>query len=159
QPTIQGKLTEALLAFAVERRYSKSQILEMYLNSVSFGNSAVGTAAASSLYFHRKTADLDLAQASMLAGLVRGPTLYSPFQRWDVAKARQQEVLTAMVEAGDVTQAQADQALKEDLRPPSHMFRPATVNLAPGFVSYVTGQLTKMYGDRKSTRLNSSHEW
>jgi len=148
QPTIQRKLTEALLAFAVERRYSKSQILEMYLNSVSFGNSAVGTAAASSLYFHRKTADLDLAQASMLAGLVRGPTLYSPFQRWDVAKARQQEVLTAMVEAGNVTQAQADQALKEDLRPPSHMFRPATVNLAPGFVSYVTAQLKKMYGDK-----------
>src|SRR6266540_2713797 len=81
-PTLQRKVTEAMLAFAVERRYSKSEILEMYLNSVSFGNSAVGTAAASQIYFHKKTRDLDLAQASMLAGLVRGPTLYSPFLNW-----------------------------------------------------------------------------
>ncbi|HYS98394.1 MAG TPA: biosynthetic peptidoglycan transglycosylase, partial [Candidatus Dormibacteraeota bacterium] len=69
EPTIQRKMSEALLAFSVERRYSKSEILEMYLNSVSFGNSAVGTAAASQIYFHKKTSDLDLAQASMLAGL------------------------------------------------------------------------------------------
>src|SRR6266566_7167429 len=61
EPTIQRKMSEALLAFSVERRYSKTEILEMYLNSVSFGNSAVGTAAASQIYFHKKTSDLDLA--------------------------------------------------------------------------------------------------
>jgi len=94
-PTIQRKMTEALLAFSVERRFSKSQILEMYLNSVSFGNSAVGTAAASQIYFHKNTGDLDLAQAAMLAGIVRGPTLYSPFGDWQAAKARQHAVLAA----------------------------------------------------------------
>src|SRR5437660_1402469 len=78
-PTIQRKATEALLSFAVEHRYSKSQILEMYLNSVSFGNSAVGAEAASQIYFKKKTSELDLAQASMLAGLIRGPSLYNPF--------------------------------------------------------------------------------
>ena len=147
QPTLQRKLTEALLAFAVERRYSKSQILEMYLNSVAFGNSAVGTAAASQIFFHKKTTDLDLAQASMLAGLVRGPTLYNPFTNWKAAKARQQEVLSAMVDAGKVSQSQADTAKKEDLSPPSHMFRPVNTIVAPGFVSYVTGQLKQKFGN------------
>src|SRR5712691_2720780 len=146
QPTIQRKLTEALLSFAVERRYSKSQILEMYLNSVSFGNSAVGSAAASQIYFHKKTSDLDLAQAAMLAGLVRGPTLYSPFANWQAARTRQHEVLAAMVDDGKISQAGADKAFKEDLSPPSHMFQPENRVLAPGFVSYVTGDLKQRYG-------------
>ena len=147
QPTIQRKVTEALYAIAVERRYSKDGILEMYLNSVSFGNSAVGTAAASQIFFHKKTADLDLAQAAMLAGLVRGPTLYSPFGNWNAAKARQHEVLQAMVDAGKVTQAQADTAYKENISPPAHMFKPAETVVAPGFVSYVTDELKKQYGN------------
>ena len=148
QPTIQRKLTEALMSFAVERRYSKSQILEMYLNSVSFGNSAVGTAAASSIYFHKKTSDLDLAQAAMLAGIVRGPTVYSPFTSWQAAKARQHEVLAAMVDSGKISQADADKAFKEDISPPSHMFKPVNKMVAPGFVSYVTGQLKKSFGSQ-----------
>jgi len=145
-PTLQRKVTEAMLAFTVEKRFSKSQILEMYLNSVSFGNSAVGTAAASQIYFHKQTSQLDLAQASMLAGLIRGPTLYSPFASWDAARARQQEVLAAMVETGNVSQAQANAAYKEDISPPSHMFRPVSRVLAPGFVSYVTQQLVARFG-------------
>ncbi len=145
-PTLQRKMTEALLAFTVEHRYSKAEILEMYLNSVSFGNSAVGTAAASQIYFHKKTRDLDLAQASMLAGLVKGPTLYSPFRSWDTAKARQQNVLAAMVEAGKISQAQADAAFKEDISPPNHMFRAANNIIAPGFVNYVTQQLINRFG-------------
>jgi membrane peptidoglycan carboxypeptidase len=145
-PTIQRKMTEALLAFAVERRYSKSQILEMYLNSVSFGNSAVGTAAASRIYFHKKTSQLDLAQASMLAGLIRGPTLYSPFRNWETARSRQHDVLAAMVEAGKISQAKAEAAFQEDVSPPSHMFKPANTVVAPGFVTYVTQQLIQKFG-------------
>ncbi len=135
-----------MLAFAVEHRYSKDQILEMYLNSVSFGNTAVGTAAASQIYFHKKTSQLDLAQASMLAGLVRGPTLYSPFQNWEGAKARQHDVLAAMVDADKISQAQADAAFKEDISPPAHMFRPSSTVIAPGFVNYVTQELVKKWG-------------
>jgi membrane peptidoglycan carboxypeptidase len=129
-PTIQRKVTEAVLAFAVEHKYSKDQILEMYLNSVSFGNTAVGTAAASQIFFHKKTSQLDLAQASMLAGLVKGPTLYSPFQNWEGARARQHDVLAAMVDAGKVSQAQADAAFKEDISPPAHMFKPSSTIIA-----------------------------
>ena len=146
-PTIQRKMTEALLAFSVERRFSKSQILEMYLNSVSFGNNAVGTAAASQIYFHKNTSDLDLAQAAMLAGIVRGPTLYSPFGDWQAAKARQHAVLAAMVDVGRINQAHADKAFGEDISPPSHMFKPANNVIAPGFVGYVTQQLVQKYGN------------
>jgi membrane peptidoglycan carboxypeptidase len=145
-PTLQRKVTEALLAFAVEHRYSKSQILEMYLNSVSFGNTAVGTAAASQIYFHETTSRLDLAQASMLAGLIRGPTIYDPFTSWKSARERQHEVLDAMVSVGKITQPQADKAFNEDLSPPQHMFGPANKVIAPGFVSYVTGELIHSFG-------------
>jgi penicillin-binding protein 1A len=146
QPTIDRKLREALLAFEIEQRYTKAQILEMYLNSVSFGNSAVGSAAASQIYFHKQTSDLDLAQASMLAGLVRGPTYYNPLIDWDNAKARQREVLDAMVRAGFITQDQSDLAYAEDVSPPNHMFVPVNHIIAPGFVSYVAAQLVKKYG-------------
>src|SRR5438034_11474399 len=83
----------------------------------------------------------------MLAGLVRGPTLYSPFADWKAARARQHEVLAAMVDVGKITQAQADKAFQEDISPPSHMFKPANNVLAPGFVSYVSQQLVQKYGN------------
>ena len=146
QPTLERKVNEAWLAIEVERRYSKAQILEMYLNDVDFGNSAVGAAAASEIYFHKNTSELDVAQAAMLAGLVRGPTLYDPLVHWQAAKARQQEVLAAMVTANRITQAEADRAYKEDVSPPNHMFAPTNTVLAPGFVNYVTQQLIKRFG-------------
>jgi len=146
EPTIDRKLREALLSFEIEQRFSKAQILEMYLNAVPFGNSAVGSKAGAQIFFHTTTAKLDLAQAAMLAGIVRGPTYYSPFVNWSSAKDRQHQVLDAMVRAGDITQEQADQAFTEDLRPPLHMFVPVNTVVAPGFVSYVTGQLIKKYG-------------
>ena len=145
--TIDRKLREALLSFEIEQRYSKDQILEMYLNAVFYGNSAEGSAAASQIYFHKKTSELTLGQAAMLAGLVRGPTYYSPLRDWARAKARQKEVLHAMVRADKVTQLEADKAYAEDLSPPAHMFMPVNQVIAAGFVSYVTGQLIKKYGE------------
>jgi membrane peptidoglycan carboxypeptidase len=146
EPTLQRKLNEAWLAFEVERRYSKSQVLEMYLNDVPFGNSAVGASAASQLYFHKKTSDLDLAQAAMLAGLIRGPSHYDPFLHWQAAKDRQHDVLAAMVDQGKISQLDADRAFKEDLTAPNHMFIPANNVVAPGFVNYVIQNLIKTFG-------------
>jgi penicillin-binding protein 1A len=146
EPTLQRKVNEAWLAFEVERRYSKSQILDMYLNDVQFGNSAVGAGAAAQIYFHKETSDLDLAQAAMLAGLIRGPTHYDPFLHWQVAKDRQHDVLGAMVDQGKISQAEADRAFQEDLRPPNHMFMPANNVVAPGFVNYVIQALIRTYG-------------
>jgi penicillin-binding protein 1A len=144
--TMDRKVREAMLSFEVERTYTKAQILEKYLNSAFFGNSAWGSAAAAKIYFHKQTKDLDLAQAAMLAGLVRGPTVYDPLRNWKSAKARQQQVLDAMVRMGTIDEYEAAQAYKEDISPPAHMFMPTNQILAAGFVRYVVSQLVSQYG-------------
>ena len=146
QPTFDRKVREALLSFEIERRLTKPQILELYLNSVFFANTAWGGSAASKIYFHKDTKDLDLAQASMLAGIIRGPTLYNPLLNWTSAKARQQAVLEAMIRDGKITAADAAQAFAEDVSPPSHMFTPVNHFEAPAFVRYVTAELVSKYG-------------
>jgi membrane peptidoglycan carboxypeptidase len=146
EPTLDRKFREALLAFEIERRYTKDDILDLYLNSAFFGNSAWGSAAASRIYYHKATKDLDLAQASMLAGLIRGPSVYNPLLDWKSAKNRQRDVLQAMVRDQKITALQAAQAFVEDISPPLHMFTPINQILAPAFVRYVTGQLVAKYG-------------
>ena len=146
ETTLDRKLREALLAFEIERKYSKSQILEWYLNSVFFGNTAWGSSAASWIYFHEPTKSLDLAQASMLAGIIRGPTLYNPLLNWSSAKNRQKTVLNAMLRDGKITAADAAKAFAEDISPPSHMFTPTNVDIAPAFVRYATAMLIDQFG-------------
>jgi membrane peptidoglycan carboxypeptidase len=140
------KLREAVVAMRISSTYSKSQILAMYLNSISYGNAAYGAQAAARIYFHRDAAQLDLAQAALLAGLPQNPTFLNPLAHWEAARQRQHQVLAAMVRAHDITQEQADEAMAEDLSPPVHLFGPTVTNLAPGFVSYVRGQLTAEFG-------------
>jgi len=144
--SLERKMREALLAFEIERRYTKTQILEWYLNSVFFANTAWGTAAASNIYFHKQTKDLTLAQASMLAGVIRGPTLYNPLVNWKSAKDRQKTVLDAMIRDGKITAAEAAAAFVEDIAPPTHMFTPSNHVEAPAFVRYVTGLLINRFG-------------
>jgi membrane peptidoglycan carboxypeptidase len=146
EPTLDRKFREALLAFEIERRFTKDEIFEMYLNSAFFGNSAWGSSAASRIYYHKATKDLDLAQASMLAGLIRGPSVYNPLLDWKSAKNRQRDVLQAMVRDQKITALKAAQAFVEDISPPLHMFTPINQILAPAFVRYVTGQLVTKYG-------------
>ena len=146
ETSLDRKMREALLAFEIERRYTKDQILEWYLNSVFFANTAWGTSAASRIYFRKDTKDLDLAQASMLAGVIRGPTIYNPLVNWTSAKNRQRTVLDAMIRDGKVTAADAATAFAEDISPPKHMFTPVNPVFAPAFVSYVTQQLVAQFG-------------
>ena len=146
QASLDRKMREALLAFEIERHYTKAEILEWYLNSVFFANTAWGTAAASRIYFHKQTKDLDLAQASMLAGIIRGPTLYNPLVNWTSAKNRQKTVLDAMIRDGKITASDAARAFAEDLSRPSHMFMPTNQIVAPAFVSYVTSALIAQFG-------------
>ena len=146
ETSLDRKMREALLAFEIERRYSKDQILEWYLNSVFFANTAWGSAAGAQIYFHKQTKDLDLAQASMLAGIIRGPTLYNPLVDWNSAKARQKTVLDAMIRDEKITATDAAKAFAEDISPPKHMFLPTNTVLAPAFVSYVTSQLINQFG-------------
>src|ERR1051325_8338066 len=146
ETSLDRKMREALLAFEIERKYTKDQLLEWYLNSVFFANTAWGSAAGAQIYFHKQTKDLDLAQASMLAGIIRGPTLYNPLVDWNSAKARQKTVLDAMIRDEKITATDAAKAFAEDISPPKHMFLPTNTVLAPAFVSYVTSQLINQFG-------------
>lgn len=111
--TVRLKLEDLLLALKIEHRYSKSQILEMYLNLVYFGEGAYGIGSASQRYFGVAPAKLDVAQAALLAGLVQAPGMYDPWCHPGLARAKQQTVLTRMVADGYITPAQEKQALSE----------------------------------------------
>jgi penicillin-binding protein 1C len=144
--TVTRKIKEIILAYLVELKFSKDQILEMYLNNVPYGGTAWGIEAASERYFGKTSKDLDLAQASFLAGLPAAPTYYSPYgSHPEMAKARQKLVLNRMVEDTRITKDQADTAAAEEL-----IFKPDVNNIkAPHFVAYVKEQLVNKYGEKQ----------
>lgn len=106
---------EAILSYRLERRFSKDEIFEIYLNQIFFGNSAYGIKAAARLYFHKELPEVTLAEAAMLAGLPKGPSSYSPLRNFKRAKERQTQVLLQMVEAKFITEAQRQEALRENV--------------------------------------------
>ena len=114
--TILRKLREAMVATALESKYSKADILKLYLNSIYYGHHATGVEAAAEVYFGKKAKDLTLAEAALLAGLPNGPSYFDPALHKDRALARQAVVLDAMVSSGAITAAQADQAKSEPLK-------------------------------------------
>jgi membrane peptidoglycan carboxypeptidase len=121
QRTVDYKVKEIVLGNEIGLNFSKDQVLEMYLNRIYYGNHATGIETAAELFFHKSARDLDLAQASLLAGLPRSPGQYNPFTgdpKLDVspaAKDRQGAVLEAMVANGDITRAQYKTAYAEKL--------------------------------------------
>ena len=143
--TILRKVKEVLLAFATESLYSKSQILEMYLNQSPYGGTAWGVEAASQTYFGKHAKDLTLSQSSLLAALPEAPTTYSPFgSHPELAKKRQEEVLRKMYEEKYITKSQMEKAIREPLR---YKNLSNTIK-APHFVLYVKDLLIKKYGEK-----------
>jgi penicillin-binding protein 1A len=108
--TIRRKLKEVVLAARIEREYSKDEILELYLNKVYFGDGLHGVEAAARGYFGKSAADLDLAEAALLAGLIKSPSTYAPTVNLDRAIARRAVVLQAMREAGAIGRAEHERA-------------------------------------------------
>jgi len=104
--TLQRKIKEAYLALWLEANLSKREILKLYLDRAYMGGGTFGVAAASEFYFGKKPQDVDLAEASMLAGLFKAPTKYAPHINLPAARARANEVLTNMVQAGFLTEGQ-----------------------------------------------------
>ncbi len=143
EQTLRRKLRELVLAIEVESKFSKDQILELYLNRVGFGGAAYGVEEAAQTYFGKSVKDLDLAQSAVLAGLPASPTTYSPFGTHpELAKKRQQEVLQRMVSEGYISWAEAAAASGQELK----FALPATNILAPHFVMYVREILAQKYG-------------
>ncbi len=134
------KLKEAVLAVEINRRYSKRQILEIYLNQINYGNLAYGIEAAAETYFGKPAKDLTLPEAAMLAGLPQSPATHDPYVNPEGAKARQSDVLRLMVEAQYITPAQAEIAKNTELE----FKEPSTAFAAPHFVTYVRQELEKI---------------
>ncbi len=141
------KIKELILAIEVEHNYSKDQILEMYLNEIPYGGTAYGIEAAANLYFGKHAKELNLSEASLLAGLPQLPSVYSPYgSHPELARVRQKEVLNRMVSDGYITKAQSEAAQKEQLT-----YRTAQKEIgfkAPHFVLYVKEKLIEQFGSK-----------
>lgn len=142
------KYQEIILAHELERRYSKKEILEMYLNTVYFGRGAFGIEEAADAYFQKPSADLTLAESALLAGLLPAPSALAPRNgNESAAKARQQIVLTLMREQGYISEELRQQAALEALNYRSAPDDDLLNSKAPHFAVMVLQELTKNYGE------------
>ncbi len=146
QRSIFRKIQEAVLATGLEARYSKDQVLEMYLNRVYYGHNAYGLGAASQTYFSQDPKDLTPAQAAFLAGLIQAPVAYDPETHFDLARDRQLYVLRGMVATGALSPGAEKTAEAEDVKGELKYNSAARQSKAPHFVDYLIGRLEKDYG-------------
>jgi penicillin-binding protein 1A len=137
--TLWRKMQEAVLAIWLERKFSKSEILELYLNRVYFGSGAYGVEAAAQRYFGKSARQVKIAEAAMLAGLVKSPSRLAPSRNPNGAERRAQVVLAAMAELGFVTETMAKSALMQ----PAHAVKPA----GAGSVNYVADWIMDVLDD------------
>ena len=145
EKTFTRKLKEACLAIKLARKWSKTKILDEYLNTVYYGNHAYGVEAASQTYFSKHASELTLLQAALLAGLPQAPSSYDPFHAPQAALARRDEVLKAMLDNHDITLRQYDSAIRSrslGLK----AGRIYTRIKQPYFFSYVIDELDQQYG-------------
>ena len=157
--TFQRKYQELLLSVVLENRYSKDQILDMYLNEIYYGQGSSGVEAASQTYFHKPAHDLTLSESALLAGLPLGPSHFDPNVNVDDATGRRDYVLTRMQQLGKITKTEADAAKaqpielaaagapKTDASNPMPVYAKSVQVKAPWFVFYVLDQLRQQYGD------------
>jgi penicillin-binding protein 1A len=137
--TLQRKLQEAELALWLERKYSKNEILELYLNRVYFGSGAYGVEAAAQKYFGKSARAVTLAEAAMLAGLVKSPSRLAPNRNPEGAEKRAQVVLAAMADVHFITDAQAQAAIGH----PSYAVKP----VGAGTINYVADWIGEVLDD------------
>jgi len=146
------KYQELVLAAELTRRFSKQDILELYLNSVYFGEGAFGIENASETYFGIPANQLDLAQSAVLIGVLPAPSAYSPLSNSpDLAKERQKIVLQEMVDDNYITQDQATNAENETLTYNTAAAQTQSI-LAPHFALYIRDQLFNEYGEEEVVR-------
>jgi len=136
------KVKEAILALRLEKKYSKDEILKMYLNEIPFGSTNYGVEAASQSYFHKSAKDISLPEAATLAALIQAPSRY--LNNLDSLRERRDTVLRLMSEQGYITEDEKVQAQNEALR----IYRNNSIMLAPHFVLYVKQLLADQFGEK-----------
>jgi penicillin-binding protein 1A len=139
------KIKEAILAYRIDKKFSKDEILFLYLNQIYLGHGAYGVEAASENYFGKSAKDLNLAECAILAGLPQAPSRYSPFKYPERAKQRQIYVLNRMVEDGFITNIQATEAVNKvlDIKPRKNLY----IDEVPVYTEYIRRYILAKYGD------------
>src|SRR6202022_4561401 len=145
--SLERKVRETVLALEIERRFTKNDILTLYLNQIFYGHQAYGAEAAAQTYFAKPAKDLDIAEAAMLAALPNSPSQLDPYNPSTSANAknRQELVLRDMLRDHYISQVEYDKAIKEQLK-----YQDGAIQRdlkAPWFVDYVLRQLSQQYGD------------
>ncbi len=137
------KFRELMVALQIEARFSKTEILEAYLNQIPFGAGAHGIEQAARFFLGKSAMELDLAEAALLAGLPKSPTRYNPYRHFELAKKRQKIVLARMTAVGFITSQEAQSAFKANLS-----LKPQTADTRVGsyFLDVVLKTLEKRYG-------------
>ena len=146
QKTLVRKIKEAVLAFQLERRYTKDEILEMYLNQVYFGSGAYGVESAARIFFGKTAKDLSLSECALIAAMPKAPSRYSPLINKELALKRRNIVLKQMKDTGIITASACDKALKEPVIAGKQNRK------EPGagyFVEYVKGCLEEVIGSSR----------
>lgn len=148
EKTFTRKIKEAILSIEMEQKFSKDEILAMYLNEIPYGSNAYGIEAASQTFFGKNAKNLTLDEAAFLASLPNAPTYYSPYgSHLEELRARQMKTLATMASLGYITPEQAEEAKKIDTFEKLVPQREAIA--APHFVMYVKEYLAKRYGDEQ----------
>ena len=146
--TMSRKIKEVILSFEIEQKFSKDEILKMYLNEIPYGSNAYGIEAASKTFFDKSAKDLTIDEATLLASLPKAPTYYSPYgSHRDKLKNRQEMAINSMAELGYISKEVAEKAKKIDV------FKKIVVRRenikAPHFVMYVKEYLDNKYGEQE----------
>ena len=138
------KIREAILAYRIERKFTKEQIISLYLNQIYLGYGAYGVEAAAMTYFGKHVDELGLAESALLAGLPRAPSRYSPFANPKLARERQEYSLRRMVEEGYIDEGEMNRALQEE--PTLGNAGSRGLGRAPYFAEYVRKYIEDKYG-------------
>jgi len=139
------KFKELYYTLLLERHYSKNEILELYLNTIYFGEGAYGVEAAARTYYNKSVADLNLSEAALLAGIIQRPSGYNPYENEEAAFKRQKYVLERMVDTKAISKKEAAEALKKKIKFERGKY---TSGDAPYFVAMVADYVAKTYGER-----------
>lgn len=147
--TFTRKIKEAILARKIEEKFSKDEILFLYLNQVFFGNRSYGIEAAARNYFHKSARELNVAEAAMIAGLAKAPSTYSPIKNPKRAKERQEYVIDRMYQVGYINKDQAKQAKDFKMKVyPAKTDKEFNYDYAPWFTEYIRRYVQQKYGEQ-----------
>lgn len=163
EKTIERKIREIILALELDRRYSKEQILEWYLNQVPFGSNCYGVEAASQTYFEKSVKEISLAEAAILASLIQAPSRLSPYgENKNILLIRKDYVLDRLANEGYISKEEAEIAKKEEVK---FAEKPTQIK-APYFTLWIKQQLMEKYGEngedflrKEGLKVYTSLDW